>query len=83
MTTVTISARAKAPKILSFDLRFYSSDDDSRINRATSLNPLGRDMADRNRKKGKFKLLNFKKNYVVSVLNIRITWRKSKQEELM
>ena len=40
-------------------------------------------MFDRNRKKGKSKLLNLKRDYIVSVLNVRIIIRKSKQEELM
>ena len=50
---------------------------------AKSLNTPGRDMVDRNRKKGKFKLFNFKKAYIVSVLNVRTIRRKSKQEELL
>ena len=43
---------------------------DGRINDAISLNPSGRDIADRNRNKGKLKLLNFKKNFTISVMNV-------------
>ena len=83
MTKVTIITRVEAPKIPSRDLSSYPTDNDSRINEATPFNPLERDMVDRNRKKGKFKLLNFKKDYIVPALNVRIIRRKSKQEELM
>ena len=83
MTKVTLSTRVEAPKIPSLDLRSYPTDNDSRIDEATSLNPLGRDVVDRNRKKGKFKYLHFKKDYIVSVLNVRTLRIKSKQEELM
>ena len=34
-------------------------------------------MADRNRNKGKLKLLNFKKDYTLSVLNVRTIRKKS------
>ena len=40
-------------------------------------------MIDRKKKKGKFKLLNFKKNYIVSAVNVPTNRRKIKQEELM
>ena len=39
-------------------------------------------MVDRNRKKGKFKLFNFKKDHVVSVLNVQTIRRKSKKKNL-
>ena len=70
-------------QILSLDLRSYPTDDDSRINKATSLNPLGRDIIDRNKNKGKSKPINLKKDYTVSVLNAQTIRRKSKQEKLM
>ena len=50
MTKVTTSASVKAPKISSLDLRSYLTDDDSRTNEATSLNPLKGSMDDRNKK---------------------------------
>ena len=53
---VNISRLVKAPKILSFDLRSYPTDASSKINEAASLNTLGRDMVDRNRKKRKLNL---------------------------
>ena len=56
---------------------------DGRINNATSLNPSGRGTADRNRNKGKLKLLNFKKDCTISVMNLRTIRKKSKQEELI
>ena len=40
-------------------------------------------MADRNRNKGKLKLLNFKKDCTISVMNLRTIRKKSKQEELI
>ena len=83
MTKVTNSNMVKAPKIPSLYLRSYPTDNNSKINEATSLNAPGRHVVDRNRKKGKFKILNFKKDYIVSVLNVRTIRRKSKQEELI
>ena len=56
---------------------------DGRINDVTSLNPSGRGRADRNRNKGKLKLLNFKKDCTISVMNLRTIRKKSKQEELI
>lgn len=56
--------------------------DDSRINETTSLNPPGRDMVGRNRKKEKFKLLKLKKDYIVPVLNVGTVKRTIKKEEL-
>ena len=83
MTKVTNSNMVEAPKIPSLDLRSYPTDNNSRINEATSLNAPGTDVVNRNKKKGKFKLLNFKKDYMTSVLNLRTIRRKSKQEELI
>lgn len=40
-------------------------------------------MNDRNKKKEKFKLLNFKKDYIETVLNVQAIRRKSKVEKLM
>ena len=62
MTEITNSTRVKAPNIQALDFRSHSTVD-GRINDATSLNLSGRDMADRSSNKGKFKLLNFKKDY--------------------
>ena len=79
MTKFTNSARVKAPTIKPVDFRCYTTVD-GRINDVTSLNPSGRDMADRNRNKGKLKLLNFKKDCTTSVMNERTGRKKSKQE---
>ena len=40
-------------------------------------------MADRNRNKAKLKLLNFKKDCTISVMNVRTIRKKSKQEQLI
>ena len=77
MTKVTNSTRVKAPNIQALDFRSHTTVD-GRINDVTSLNPSGRDMADRNRNKGKLKLLNFKKDCTISVMNVQ-TIRKKKQ----
>ena len=82
MTNVTISTRVKAPNIQALDFRSHTAVD-GRINDAIYLNPSGRDIADRNRNKGKLKLLNFKKDFTISVMNVRTIRKKSKQEELI
>lgn len=46
------------------------------------LNPPGRDMDGRSRTKGKFRFLNFKENYIVSVMNLQTIRNSSKHEEL-
>ena len=56
MPKANISRLVEAPKIPSFDLRSYPTDGKSKINEAASLNTLGRDTVDRNRKKRKLKL---------------------------
>ena len=55
MTKVISNTMFEVLKIPSLDLRFFPTGNDSTINEATSLNPAGTDMVDRNRKKGKFK----------------------------
>ena len=82
MTNVTNSTRVKAPNIQALDFRSHTTVD-GRINDAISLIPSGRDIADRNRNKGKLKLLNFKKDFTKSVMNVRTIRKKSKQEELI
>ena len=82
MTNVTKSTRVKAPNIQDLDFRSHTTVD-GRINDAISLNPSGRDIADRTRNKGKLKLLNFKKDFTISVMNVRTIRKKSKREELM
>ena len=76
MTKVTNSTRIKAPNIQALDFRSHTTVD-GRINDVTSLNPSGRDMADRNRNKGKLKLLNFKKDCTISVMNVRAIRKKA------
>ena len=79
MTNVTNSTRVKAPNIQALDFR-SSTTVDGRINDVISLNPSGRDIADRNRNKGRLKLLNFKKDFTISVMNVRtITKKKDKK----
>ena len=46
------------------------------------LNPPERDMDGRSRTKGKFRFLNFKENYIVSVMNSQTIRNSSKHEEL-
>ena len=82
MTKVTNSTTVKAPNIQVLDFRSHTTVD-GRINDVTSLNPSGMDMADRNRNKGKLTLLNFKKDCNISVMNVRLLRKKSKQEELI
>ena len=82
MTKVISSTRVKAPNIQDLDFRSHTTVD-GRINDVTSLNPSGRDMADRTRKRGKRKLLNFKKDPTISVMSVRTIRKKSKQEELI
>ena len=82
MANVTNSTRVKAPNIQALDFRSHTTID-GRINDAISLNPSGRDITDRNRNKGKLKLLNFKKDFTISVMNVRTIRRKSKEEELI
>ena len=82
MTNVTNSTRVKAPNIQALDFHSHTTVD-GRINDAISLNPSGRDIADRNRNKGKLKLLNFKKDFTISVMNVRTIRKKSKQEEII
>ena len=76
MTKVINSTRVKAPNIQDLDFRSHTTVD-GRINDVTSLNPSGRDMADRNRNKGKLKLLNFKKDCTISVMNVRAIRKKA------
>ena len=80
MTNVTNSTRVRAPNIQALDFHSHTT---VRINDAISLNPSGRDIADRNRNKGKLKLLNFKKDFTISLMNVRTIRKKSKQEELI
>lgn len=56
MPKVNISRLVKALKIPSFGLHSYPTDANSKINKAASLNTLGRDIVDRNRKKRKLNL---------------------------
>ena len=70
MTKVTNSTRIKASNMQAFDFCSHTTVD-GRINDTTSLNPSGRDMADKSRNKGKLKLLNFKKDCTISVMNVR------------
>ena len=56
MPNVNISRLVKALKIPSFGLHSYPTDANSKINKAASLNTLGRDIVDRNRKKRKLNL---------------------------
>ena len=69
MANVTNSTRVKAPNIKALDFCSHTTID-GRINDAISLNPSGRDITDRNRNKGKLKLLNFKKDFTISVMNV-------------
>ena len=55
MTNVTNSTRVKAPNIQALDFHSHTTVD-GRINDAISLSPSGRDIADRNKDKGKLKL---------------------------
>ena len=64
-------------------LDFRSHTVDGRLNDAISLNLSGWDIADRNRNKGKLKLLSFKKDFIISVMNVPTIRKKSKQEELI
>ena len=82
MTNVTNSTRVKAPNTKALDFRSHTTVDVV-INDAISLNPSGRDIADRNRDKGKLKLLNFKKDFNISVMNARTIRKKIKREELI
>ena len=79
MTNVTNSTRVKAPNIQALDFHSHTTVD-GRINDAITLNPSGRDITDRNRNKGKLKLLNSKKDFPISVMNVRTITKKSKQE---
>ena len=82
MTKVTNSTRVKAPNIQVPDFRSHATAD-GRINNAKFLNPSGKYMAYRNRNKGKLKLLNFKKDCTISVMNVRTISYKSKEEEFI
>ena len=78
MTKITNSTRVKAPNIQALDFRSHTTVN-SRIIDATSLNPSGRDTAERTRNKEKLKLLNFKKDCTISVMNIWPIRKKAKK----
>ena len=79
MTPVTNSTRVKAPDKQALDFLSHTTAD-GRINDVTSLNLSGRDMADRNRNKGKLKQLNFKKDCTISVMNVRTIRKKANKK---